>query len=84
MSADGVIVIVGPGADRRVRALPESVPRLSQWSGVCDIVAEKGYNSCTFITSPATGGRAGHPLCALWGHRFRRGHTSDRRGDTDG
>lgn len=85
MSADGATVLVGnPGRtvgfvlSRKLSLTP------GEWSEVRDIVAARGYNSCTFITSPATGGRAGHPLCALWVHRCRRGHTSDRRGDTDG
>ena len=67
MADDGSTVIVGnPGRtagfvlSRRVALSP------GEWTQVRDVVAARGYNPCTFITSPVTGGREGYqPLCTL-------------------
>ncbi|MBI8990425.1 lipocalin family protein [Corynebacterium meridianum] len=67
MSHDGQTVLVG-SPDRatgfvlsRDVALPGE-----KWSEVRDVIADRGYNPCTFLTSPVTGGREGYqPLCTL-------------------
>lgn len=67
ISADGETVIVGNPERTAGFVLSRKADLMeSEWRQVRDTVAERGYNPCTFITSPVTGGVEGYrPLCTL-------------------
>ncbi|MBI9001136.1 lipocalin family protein [Corynebacterium sp. CCM 8864] len=67
MSDDGRTVLVGSPnrASGFVLSREVALP-MEKWSEVRDVVEDRGYNPCTFLTSPVTGGREGYqPLCTL-------------------